>query len=189
MDKEEQFKFFVSDLLATYHTFCLTRFMHPPIDDEPSFKYYSKFKTTWDKILYELETSYLVGFARLFDLYDLKREERITVSVYYFLDYPFRNYEETIQKIKKFRDKVLVHSNRDYSQKQFYTTEFGFREDRSDFAGLIEETIKIFNGIKENFGYKNDIKAEAEEQKEKAEQEFTKWYEVFQEGFRNLQSK
>ena len=102
MNQNKDFKIFVNDFIFTYGEFYLNRILHKKIGT----KLYHKFKLMWDIILIGLEKSYIIGLARAVER---PRQLEETISIYSFFDYKLKKHEETVFKIRNWRNKAFAH--------------------------------------------------------------------------------
>lgn len=112
ISKRKAFRIFIEDFSEAYQEFCLNKIIHKEVKSEKvgGRNYYKEFYLLWVRILRGLNKSYLLGLTRLFDKYGLRGMDT-TISIYFFLDHKFTNDYEVLEKLKRLRDKMLVHSD------------------------------------------------------------------------------
>src|ERR1035437_1548321 len=160
---EKDFDIFVNKLLSAYQQFCLDEIIHL----EVKTNYYRRFKKTWDITLSSLELGYLIELAKIFE----SQRSDETITIYYFLDYKFKEYYGTIEKLKKLRNKFLAHTDvktmRDL--KKFMDS---VKLKRSEIRLLFKKTIEVIDTMKTTFGLTENLVQRFEDEKKSIEEEF-----------------
>lgn len=153
MIKDSDFEIFLNDLKFAYQQFCVNVFLHKKVGST-LYNYNDKFRYIWDMLLLGSESDYLIGLAKMFER---PKELEKTISIYCFLEYPFKDCMQTIDKIMKARNKILAHSDLKVSRKR---TEFWAKDvnlNVNETKLLFNKIIDTMNKIKDNYKYNEDI--------------------------------
>ena len=99
--KDKDFDEFVGNLLFAYKQFCFSTRFSEKIKNRNSLPLF------WFTISLSLRRGYLSELSKLFEKQNGKFDD--VLSIYYLLDYEFSDNLETIEKLKKLRNKFLMH--------------------------------------------------------------------------------
>ena len=101
--QNKDFDEFVGNLLLAYKQFCFsTRF-----SEKLKNHNFAPLDLFWFTTLLSLRKGYLSELSKLFEKQNGKFED--VLSIYYLLDYEFAEHSSTIEKLKKLRNKFLMH--------------------------------------------------------------------------------
>jgi len=104
-EKQKIFTIFLKKLDLAYSAFLIWRELQNPKYD----KIFSKNKYFWLTAMASLFATSSVELAKLVERKNPKYDEAI--SIFYLLEIELYDYEETLKKIKKLRNKVLMHTS------------------------------------------------------------------------------
>ena len=140
MQKQKEFEILVTGLALAHKHFSL----HQIIAQELKNKNHEKDKFLWDVIQLGLEQSYLTGLARFFER---PKDLDETISIYYFFDF---GHNEIINKLKKIRNKMISHHDKNLSKSSFLEE---LRLDNEDVKLLFKIATESVEKLKKDFGY------------------------------------
>jgi hypothetical protein len=176
-------------LYATYEYFLFNKIGHDGFKQDGIKKfsgiagdiyYDERFKDVWDIMLRISESGYLSRLANIFDKEGYcDKNLKIYVDNIVFCriapESKLVGCKDTIDKIKKVRNKTLDHIDSDthiYQGGKTLSEAFGLDPKKKDVQLLFDKTFELL-GMKKN----------QEEIEEKIRRKFKDWYEVFEKGY------
>ncbi len=106
----KEFKIFLNSLNFAYEQFCFLE----KIRENLSNTFFQKNPILWQNIRVSLLRSYLLELSKIFE--KQKNKFPAVLSIYYLMDFEFRNHEGTLVKLNKLRNKFLVHTDLEESK-------------------------------------------------------------------------
>jgi hypothetical protein len=101
----KEFKIYLESINLAFRQFCflekiLENLSKPPLNEDYFF---------WKVVQIGLLRSYLLELSKIFEKQDNQFDP--VLSIYYLMDFEFKDYKDTLSKIKKLRNKFLVHTD------------------------------------------------------------------------------
>lgn len=140
MEKQKEFELLVSSLALAIHRFYLKQV----INEELTEAQYLRNRFFWDTISLSLEQSYLIGLAKFFEK---PKEINETISIYYFYDF---GKNSLIDKIKKFRNKLIAHHDKNLIHTSFIEK---LKITEEEIKSLFDTGTQLVENLKNEFGY------------------------------------
>lgn len=104
--KEKKFNIFLQKLVSAYKQFCIWR----ALQKEEYNRSFAQHPAFWSVVLDTLYLAFPAELAKLTERSDSRYPE--TISIYSLLtEFKLSSHEATIRKMKKLRDKILMHND------------------------------------------------------------------------------
>lgn len=178
----EEFRLIVGCLSFTYRQFCFNKIGHKKISGKP----WENFEDMWSHILVSWRHYYLINLAKIFDKksYNTRSGKKITLSI--FRAIPKSKFsvgdKKTIEKIMRVRNEMLAHIEAEKALEGKRNEEaYGLDFEGKQIESLIDNTFELLNQIGKDYGFPHELNQR--EQKEDAEKEFDRWYEVWKKAY------
>ncbi len=142
--QKEDFDILISQLANAYRALMINRLF---LDDN---EFVNQNFRLWIDIRAAFTIEYLLGVAKIFERPKNRIGEEV-LSIYYLVDIQFSGHEKTIEGLKKFRSKFLVHNDLKIMRnpnKLFKN--LGFTPD--DIKNLLERAFDVLEDIKSHYG-------------------------------------
>lgn len=143
-DKKKVFTIFRMKLDHAYAQFCVWR----TLNNQKYNLTFNMNKYYWTAVLDGLNNSFMSELAKLLEKPDNRFGD--TISIFYLLKSKFGEYDELLEKIKRIRNKLLMHNdliaNKDI---KVFTSDLGLKY--SDIELLFNRLIELLDEVKQDF--------------------------------------
>ncbi len=172
-EKQKDFETLCMALREAYINYKINDLMHKEL--KSSDERYARFKEYWLYILRSTQFFYLSRLAAVF----AKPEEK-SVTIYNFLDYEFDEFKESLDALKRLRNKYLAHLDVQKTRElNSFLKKFEKELQREKFGEIFTKLIEKIAELWDKYGDKEkvpDIKSNIEAAALVAEEKFRSLY-------------
>ena len=138
---DKDFDKLVEKLHYAYRAYCLNKELSGKVKKLPGVSSF------WFLIKQSLMTSFLIEVAKIFEK---QKEGEKSLTIYYVLDIKFRDHQKTIDNLRVFRNKWLVHNDLAFLRNLGKKLE-ELKLDPKKVADLCKRTYKVLEEIKMDY--------------------------------------
>lgn len=148
--QHEDFDNFIGNLLFAYKQFCFSTLFSERLKDYKN----NNMQLFWFTTLLSLRRGYLGELSKIFERQNGKFED--VLSIYYLLDYEFSEHSDTIEKLRKLRNKFLMHHDLKTSRElDLFMEELNLTP--KNIQDLFIKTIEVLERLRIQFGVSGEI--------------------------------
>ena len=149
MATNEDFDILVGELVYAYKQFCIAKEISLAGHNEV----FKRNVLLWNTIRLSLTRGYLAELAKIFE----KNREDNILSIYYLLDFQFKENKHTIDKLRTIRNKFLMHNDiQTRNALDNFMKRLGLKP-IDDIEALFKRTVEVLVGLRKEYGLSGDI--------------------------------
>ena len=155
LKRQKTFSIFLEDLNFAFSQFVIWKDLQNA-EYNPIFE---KNKYVWTTLIRSLFLGFSAKLAKLTENFTEKQNPRYgeVISIFYLLELVLEEYKETLEKIKRLRNKILMHNDLEtLTNLNSFTKELDLKY--GDIEDVFQKLISVLDQVKSNFNDSTDCK-------------------------------